>query len=274
MRQIVRLKPDGTFELDLHYFRHHIAAAVVPMGRTAPPIGDLFSPALEELLGPRRAAGRSARGPPSRHRALGAGDVRGGILSSDRRLAEALRADRSRARRRLRDELGRQRQGPPDDAVSAGLCAVGGGRCRRRDRRGVRGLAQARRRRDPSSWITPIGGRSSTIGRSPSLIAARDARLDAAGCTSRRCRRRGRTLPAHGGGDRRRQGRRLVSGAHGMGPARARQPLDPLRSAPRRHEGHPQRQDQAARIASARLRPRSSKRRWPNGSRRTTTSPS
>ena len=31
-----------------------------------------------------------------------------------------------------------------------------------------------------------------------------------------------------------------------LGPARARQPLDRLRSAARRHEGHPQPQDQAA----------------------------
>ena len=59
---------------------------------------------------------------------------------------------------------------------------------------------------------------------------------------------RGRAVPAHGGGDRRRQGGRLVSGTHGMGSARARQPLDRLRSAPGRHEEHSQRQDQAARI--------------------------
>ncbi len=61
-------------------------------------------------------------------------------------LQRALRPDRSRARRRLRDELGRQRQGAADDAVPARLRAVGGRRCRRRDRRGLRGLAQARRR--------------------------------------------------------------------------------------------------------------------------------
>ena len=74
-------------------------------------------------------------------------------------------------------------------------------------------------------------------------------------------------------GDRRRQGRRLVPGAHGMGPARARQPLDPLRSAPRRHEG----------ILNAKIKRRESFRPFapsvlaklsPNGSKRTTTCPS
>ena len=89
------------------------------------------------LLGPRARTRRSARGPASRHRPLGAGDVRGGLLPSFDALAEALRARQICARRRLRDELGRQRQGAADDAVPAGLCAVGGGRCRRRDRRGL-----------------------------------------------------------------------------------------------------------------------------------------
>ena len=40
--------------------------------------------------------------------------------------------------------------------------------------------------------------------------------------------------------DRRRPGRRLVPGPHGVGPARARQPQHPGRSAARGHEGHPQ----------------------------------
>lgn len=56
LRRLVRLKPDGTFELDLRYFRHHLAAAAYRWEDGAPSTGDLFSPALEELLGPRRQA--------------------------------------------------------------------------------------------------------------------------------------------------------------------------------------------------------------------------
>ena len=47
--------------------------------------------------------------------------------------------------------------------------------------------------------------------------------------------------------DRRRRRRRLVPGADGVRAARARQPLDRRRSAAARHEGHPQRADQAPR---------------------------
>ena len=61
-------------------------------------------------------------------------------------LQQRIRPDRPRARRRLRHELRRQRQGAAHDAVPAGLCAIRGRRCRRRYRRGLRGLARARRR--------------------------------------------------------------------------------------------------------------------------------
>src|SRR5207253_8725794 len=54
MRKIVRLMPDGTFKLDLDYFRHHTEEMPYQWENAAPQGGDLFSPALEELLGPRR----------------------------------------------------------------------------------------------------------------------------------------------------------------------------------------------------------------------------
>jgi carbamoyltransferase len=54
MRRIVRLMPDGTFRLDLDYFRHHTEEMPYQWENAAPQAGDLFSPALEELLGPRR----------------------------------------------------------------------------------------------------------------------------------------------------------------------------------------------------------------------------
>jgi carbamoyltransferase len=54
MRKIVRLLPDGGFELDLKYFRHHREDVPYQWVNGAPEFGDLFSPALEHLLGSRR----------------------------------------------------------------------------------------------------------------------------------------------------------------------------------------------------------------------------
>jgi carbamoyltransferase len=54
MRKIVRLLPDGTFELDLSYFSHHRQRVVDQWTSGVPEFADLFSPALEKLLGPRR----------------------------------------------------------------------------------------------------------------------------------------------------------------------------------------------------------------------------
>lgn len=55
MRQIVLLKPDGTFELNLDYFRHHQERISYQWAGGSPTFGELFAPALEELLGPRRS---------------------------------------------------------------------------------------------------------------------------------------------------------------------------------------------------------------------------
>jgi carbamoyltransferase len=54
MRKIVRLQPGGSFELDLAYFRHHRERIAYQWTGGSPAFGDLFSPALERLLGPRR----------------------------------------------------------------------------------------------------------------------------------------------------------------------------------------------------------------------------
>jgi carbamoyltransferase len=55
MRNIVRLVPDGGFELNLEFFRHHREDIPYQWMNGSPEFGDLFSPALEHLLGPRRA---------------------------------------------------------------------------------------------------------------------------------------------------------------------------------------------------------------------------
>ena len=54
MRKIVKLKQDGCFELDLKYFRHHIEEVPYTWTDGSPEVGQLFSEALEDLLGPRR----------------------------------------------------------------------------------------------------------------------------------------------------------------------------------------------------------------------------
>ena len=54
MCRIVRLKRNGTFRLGLGYFQHHTKEMPYQWANAAPQAGDLFSPALEALLGPRR----------------------------------------------------------------------------------------------------------------------------------------------------------------------------------------------------------------------------
>jgi carbamoyltransferase len=54
MRKIVKLQEDGTFRLNLSYFRFHRERVSYQWTEGAPEFGDLFSPALEDLLGPRR----------------------------------------------------------------------------------------------------------------------------------------------------------------------------------------------------------------------------
>lgn len=54
MRQIVKLRPNGGFELNLNYFRHHCEKINYQWENGLPYVGTLFSPELEKLLGPSR----------------------------------------------------------------------------------------------------------------------------------------------------------------------------------------------------------------------------
>jgi len=54
MRKLVNLQPDGSFKLNLKYFCHHQSAISYQWKDVAPQFCDLFAPALEGLLGPRR----------------------------------------------------------------------------------------------------------------------------------------------------------------------------------------------------------------------------
>jgi carbamoyltransferase len=56
MRKIVRAKKDGTFALNLKFFRHQRQEVTFQWNDGAPICGEMFSSALENLLGPRRRA--------------------------------------------------------------------------------------------------------------------------------------------------------------------------------------------------------------------------
>jgi carbamoyltransferase len=56
MRKIVRVLPNGGFELNLKFFRHHREDVPYQWADGSPEFGDLFSSELEDLLGPRRQA--------------------------------------------------------------------------------------------------------------------------------------------------------------------------------------------------------------------------
>ena len=57
MREIVRLEADGSFKLNLRYFLHHLGRDEYFWESGEPTVGRLYSPALEELLGPARGEG-------------------------------------------------------------------------------------------------------------------------------------------------------------------------------------------------------------------------
>ena len=54
MRQIVKLKPDGSFDLGLNFFRFHKEKIEYKWENGEPKVEDLFSNELEQFLGPRR----------------------------------------------------------------------------------------------------------------------------------------------------------------------------------------------------------------------------
>ena len=55
LEQVVRPKPDGTFELDLSYFRHARGSVGYQWRNTTPQSGQLWSERLVDLLGPARS---------------------------------------------------------------------------------------------------------------------------------------------------------------------------------------------------------------------------
>jgi carbamoyltransferase len=54
MHDIVKLQANGSFALDLKFFRHHKEKITYRWHNAAPEVGDLFADSLADLLGPRR----------------------------------------------------------------------------------------------------------------------------------------------------------------------------------------------------------------------------
>jgi len=54
LREVVRIQPDGSFRLNLKYFRHHIGNVSSSWQDCAPDVGTLYRRALIDLLGPAR----------------------------------------------------------------------------------------------------------------------------------------------------------------------------------------------------------------------------
>ncbi|MFL6194523.1 MAG: carbamoyltransferase [Thermoanaerobaculia bacterium] len=57
LAKVVPARPDGTFALDLRYFRHLSEGVDMTWEDGSPELGLIFTPALEELLGPARRPG-------------------------------------------------------------------------------------------------------------------------------------------------------------------------------------------------------------------------
>ncbi len=57
MREVVHVNGDGTYALSLDYFRHHAEGVEMVWDEGEPVCGRIFTPKLEELLGPARESG-------------------------------------------------------------------------------------------------------------------------------------------------------------------------------------------------------------------------
>ncbi len=57
MRRIVKVQLDGTFRLNLDFFRHHVENVTYSWNNCAPEVGTLYTPELESLLGQPRQSG-------------------------------------------------------------------------------------------------------------------------------------------------------------------------------------------------------------------------
>lgn len=61
MRELVQVQSDGTFRLNLKFFRHHKENVAYTWDECSPQVGPLFTPMLEQLLGPTRRSGQELK---------------------------------------------------------------------------------------------------------------------------------------------------------------------------------------------------------------------
>ena len=217
------------FELDLDYFTHHTEGVDMTWD-------DGLADDRPDLLGPARRAARPARA------SRGAELDRRATRTSPRRcrrcsrrrtstssapLQERTRLADALPRRRRRAERGRERADPPRDAVRGALHPAGRGRLGHRGRRRLLRLepgarTAARLRHGARLHRARVHATPRSRPRSRAAGARRRERLDDDELFADRRR-----------ADRRGRRRRLVPGPDGVRAARARQPLDRRRPAPR-----------------------------------------
>src|SRR5438552_3807198 len=103
LREVVRIRPDGSFRLNLKYFRHHIVNVSHTWKDCAPEVGTLYRRALVDLLGPPR--------PPNES-----------IEQKHKDIARSVQATYEKAVFALLQSL--HKQHPSDNLAIAGGCAV------------------------------------------------------------------------------------------------------------------------------------------------------
>ena len=238
MRELVKLDGDG-FELDLDFFVHHKEGVDMTWDEQTPTIGRLFSDRMEQAFGPAR-------------------EPRTELTKDHEDVAAALQAMLEEAYLHL-VRAAHRRTG------SKNLCLAGGV--------ALNAVANGRIRPETEFdgvYVQPAAGDSGIavgaayyvwnqeLGKPRGFVmehaytgpqftdAEAEAAIRAAGFEPERMDD-AQLFDHVAGADRRRRRRRLVPGPDGVRPARARQPLDRRRPAPARHEGHPQRADQAPR---------------------------
>jgi carbamoyltransferase len=247
MRKIVRLLPDGGFELDVRFFRHHREDVPYQWAAGSPEFGDLFSPALEHLLGPRRLPTDSLE---DRHRDLARsvqtmyeeaffhllGVLQGGCGLTDLSLAggcamNSVANGRVRRMTPFRRVYVQAAAGDPGGAIGAAFAVwhkLGGKRAFVMDH---------------AYW-----GPAFSAGEIEQLLAERRSDISAGGCKlqeiSDEAALCGRTAAAIADG----QVVGWFQGRMEWGPACAGEPLDSMRPSSRRYEGPAQSEYQTSGI--------------------------
>ena len=228
-RDVIRPTPDGGYAVDMSYFDYDAFGQLRPMRRK-----------FIETFGDGPRAPRADHRPASRPRVRPAGRHRGDHPPHRARPARQVPAARPVHDRRRGAQLRRQRQDPGAHRRAPHLGAA------------VR-LRHGRAARQRAVALPPDARAAAQLRADAPLLRPglqrrpdRSARCRPPGCATSGCEEGAAAAPG-GAGPGRRQDRRLVPGPLRDGPARARQPLDPGRPAPRRDARHAQRQGQEAR---------------------------